>query len=274
MDLDEDTTPERHSKRNQLKLLVITELSCRCCLKICTQKDSDASDEAKRFQLSTGFEISDQDIPKKICRKCVNDLTHVRRFQNRCRRTQAKLAELATIPTQEPDSLVEIGDLLGSEIKVEPVEYRDHSPEIPPSTKKSRKREATTEHSPENFCCEQCGMVLRMTSYKQHLARHLNNDLSGERYFCDLCLQNGRTHPGFACKERIRDHMKGCHIRSQKLRPCEHCGKVYNTWAKWKRHVTVNHGPPEDLKHACAMCPKRFFTKAKLTIHQRSHTGH
>lgn len=71
-----------------------SELSCRLCLTPCHEIDENISAYAELYSQTTEFAIYANDVPKKICPACKDELLAASSFRQKCKTTEAQLAML------------------------------------------------------------------------------------------------------------------------------------------------------------------------------------
>ncbi|XP_063705510.1 zinc finger protein 98-like [Culicoides brevitarsis] len=75
---------------------LLSARNCRICLSQCETRDLDISEFATKYINCTGFQITEKDIPKKICSTCTSELIQASNFQAKCQETEKILVNLET----------------------------------------------------------------------------------------------------------------------------------------------------------------------------------
>ncbi|XP_018565949.1 zinc finger protein 585A-like [Anoplophora glabripennis] len=125
-----------------------------------------------------------------------------------------------------------------------------------------------TDPSLWKYTCQYCNKRFpQKSNHDQHLRRHI-----GEKNFiCPLCKKP------FASKSEMQEHVSyHSNVRAYK---CTTCGKEYRKKHTYEVHLAKVHGignvkiPVREKKHACHICPSRFYDKLKLARHLCTHSG-
>ncbi|KAJ8951152.1 hypothetical protein NQ318_021596 [Aromia moschata] len=125
-----------------------------------------------------------------------------------------------------------------------------------------------TDPSLWKYVCHICNKRFpQKSNHDQHVRRHI-----GEKNFiCPLCKKP------FTSKSEMQEHVSyHSNFRAYK---CEYCGKEYRKKHTYDVHLTKIHGvgntkiPIREKKHACHICPSRFYDKLKLARHLCIHSG-
>ncbi|KAJ8928891.1 hypothetical protein NQ314_018462 [Rhamnusium bicolor] len=119
-----------------------------------------------------------------------------------------------------------------------------------------------TDPSLWKYVCHICNKRFpQKSNHDQHIRRHI-----GEKNFiCPLCKKP------FASKSEMQEHVSfHSNVRAYK---CDHCGKEYRKKHTYDVHLAKVHGvgntriPVREKKHACHICPSRFYDRLKLARH-------
>jgi len=122
----------------------------------------------------------------------------------------------------------------------------------------ARCHEAT--HFPKSVPCTMCPRMFRT---KWNMLDHLNTHTGAMPYKCKTCGMGFHNRSAF-CKHRRNK----CQKVTPKKHLCPECGKYYT---ELSGHIKAVHLRIHRFK--CDFCEKTFFSKDKLTLHTRVHTG-
>ena len=152
---------------------------------------------------------------------------------------------LMTAPTV-PDELVALGPYTQvTPAPVVPVPTPAHAPEPPTQSTQSSSTQAVS--SDDDGGGEE--------QPKQKKRRRVS---SGHTYQCAEC-----THPPFAKKHDLDDHLKGMHRET----PYSCCGHTYIYKKGYLRHMREDHAGSEGYKLSCSECGEGFRYSHRLADH-------
>lgn len=270
----------------------LAENFCRVCLTICQEMDSDFEQIANTFEKMTGIQANLNDVPKKICDCCMNNLMHFQEFCERCEETEKILEKYriwhiencevkVVIKTEDVcDAEKMMPDMLDATYGIECNNKKEQNRRKRPGKKlkeitikkiKELKKEEE-HHSPietnrknaaRTLCCELCGKKIHSNSLKQHMRIHESKQYP-ETFYCDLCP--------FTCrlKDRIRFHMRQKHLKLVRYN-CKYCDRSYQDFVSLKFHTSNTH--TKEFSHICDVCGKGYISKSRLENHAAKHSG-
>lgn len=96
-----------------------SKINCRICLKQCSYSSRDMQEYSEMYSNCTGFMIEDDDIPKKICDMCHNELQLVKKFIDKCSETEEQLRNFDKVQKKYEDSGDEIESIGEPEVVFE-----------------------------------------------------------------------------------------------------------------------------------------------------------
>ena len=121
------------------------------------------------------------------------------------------------------------------------------------------------ERETNDWLCKVCFKIfaLKKTCKKHLLLLHK----LGTALTCEVC------HKSFEGNSSLNEHKKS---HTNTCIVCDLCGTAVSTERYLKRHRLQIHASEEEknraLKYACTLCPKRFYTKHKLVVHEYIHS--
>lgn len=110
----------------------------------------------------------------------------------------------------------------------------------------------------QGYQCEMCGVI---SSSKELLAHHVQNECSEFR--CKHCMLvfNNRTH--------LSEHMETAH--GQVIAAfCNECGKSFKSKSGYYIHKNIHHNLVKTCPQ-CQVCGKYFGSPSRLLVHQKTH---
>lgn len=147
----------------------LTALSCRICLQACSNENVDMALLSHVYRTVIGFEIGLEDIPKKLCRSCLDRLGEGLGFLQLCIITETKLAASALC---SPESLRVIAQKAVANLTPEEFKRRARkvTKKVGPRILKIKKRATTT--GLERFKCQLCPIECsKASALKSHIFR-------------------------------------------------------------------------------------------------------
>ncbi|KAG4066089.1 hypothetical protein HA402_001336 [Bradysia odoriphaga] len=145
-------------------------------------------------------------------------------------------------------------------------------------------------HGPKNYKCELCSKTFWQ---KDSLNYHLKKHIGDKKFKCEFCpmkflvayqlVCHRRKHTGsrpYICS-KCGNSFKTCgtlqeHLRrhsDERLFVCDYakCSKSFKNKGGLARHRRRHRADKNTI--ACTECPKKFFCRNRLKIHQRIHRG-
>ncbi|KAG4074145.1 hypothetical protein HA402_014350 [Bradysia odoriphaga] len=239
-------------------------------------------------------------LPQKICERCIETINSMLVFQSKCKRTNEELHKMiGKVP--RTGNVIEISDdsdedEVGAESlsdQIDEDKYKFENPiagQISDNNQRAVKETKDFEiklSSPKKVACHICGKLYLPNKLKYHLNEHTGlkpfecdepdctskfsapHYLSRHKRFChsqtpllhcDVC---GR---GFKVKVGLDMH-RSYHFDPNL--PCKICEKLFRNKQALKKHMLVHS---QDRKYKCETCRKAFQTRYTLRIHKRIHT--
>jgi len=112
--------------------------------------------------------------------------------------------------------------------------------------------------------CDVCGK--QFASRRLVLQHRRAHFASERRYVCHFC------GIAYLHKYQLRDHMM-THLDLRTFQ-CEVCAETFSHPANLRHHYKRHHlAAPEEKRHKCPYCPKRFQAPASVRRHLVTHTG-
>lgn len=269
----------------------ISELSCRLCLRQCSDQSSLTNEFIEDYENFTGYSFQESDIPKRICRLCSGQLIFCASFRKKCEEVEEFLRKLvheydgsnihedvlkSNWTEEEIIEEVELVNEEGSQYQnLEEVEYLvEDFEQIPvvltsPAKKFSRPSEKYTSsiiNGRRTYFCEHCDYsAITSTSMKHHRqTKHLQDF---KPYFCDIC-NNGFPYKN---KDYLRRHMVQQHIQNKSYLTCEDCGRQFIEYSRLHYHKLRVHVDRSEWRFQCQYCMKKFYINKQYQNHLKMH---
>jgi len=113
--------------------------------------------------------------------------------------------------------------------------------------------------------CEKCGLKFAIEIL---LRAHIRKEHQVGRHMCKHCEQRFQHRSAWLRHEAT--HQK---IPEEEKHHCEFCDKKFTSKYNVKAHLKNMHDTTGKYhKHTCSTCDKRFVYKANLDVHKRVHT--
>lgn len=153
-------------------------------------------------------------------------------------------------------------------------------------SKECLKAHVSYKHQAKKYICEKCSMAFRFPYFlKQHDCDGTLSPTVATK--CDLCDTK------FLSREEATEHYKNVHdqelpeyfsmkrrgARKNDPQACPECNEMFSGLVYLHQHYTTTHGgvlPSMQgrLSFMCEFCPKVYFNKSRLKVHQRTaHLG-
>lgn len=223
-------------------VIQISEKSCRICLCTCKDIDLDVIQFTSMYYNSTGYQIVDSDIPKKICLGCTKELINTWNFRGKCEKTEGFLMNLV-------DQLVEnVDEESIEEVSKEMVE-EELELQVP----------TEVEENPENDVDLRTETV-ENTEYDAEYLVDVNYDLINESFQDDAGSSIESLPECSDTEEYERPFKISCDFCDFSI---PHMSKImYLT-----KHITKSH-KISDALIKCDDCGSKFLAKGLLDLHK------
>lgn len=128
-------------------------------------------------------------------------------------------------------------------------------------------------HNKITIQCPYCQTKVK-NRIDQHIGRKHSDKKAPKQYFCneDNCKYVGDT-PEKVKSHKLHSHQIGdlIEIECQHLIDGIECGKIFNSHSNYTSHEEQVHFKIKNF--SCDSCPSKFYDKADLLKHIRTHTG-
>lgn len=247
---------------------VISDRNCRVCLSQCETRDLDVAQFASKYLVCTGFDINENDIPKKICSTCTSELISASNFQAKCEETEAILENLQL---EKMNHTTEALDMSFGEVENVLFEVKDVSATLSHEISQDctdiineRTNDDTEEYEQKlrlncDFCEFEVGSCKRIYHLKTHVKK-CHADLVTELK-CSRCTMT------FQLQSLLDFHMKEYHNENgiKDHFTCTFCSLYSLRSETIQSHVLSRH--KDAPLFTCIICQKHFRTMDHLRLH-------
>lgn len=242
----------------------VTRNSCRVCL-AANQENDYTVEDVTNYRNTTGFEISPEDLPRKICKNCCFTLQNFSQFKDDCKLVEERLQCVAEIK-EEPDFEV-FTEAFEEVFKSEADEEEEEALEVKHKIKKERKIKSTnSDTSGRPFQCDMCD---RAYLSKCSLRKHRNYKHRGKVALleCFYCVE---VFDGGAARKAHIDEVHKNRDKNQSF-VCPYCGKLFKSKEYLKRHQENTH---EDALFYCDLCDCKQAIRGKVRLYEHMRYRH
>ncbi|XP_067636667.1 zinc finger protein 345-like isoform X1 [Eurosta solidaginis] len=230
-------------------------------------------------------QLSDE-LPKKICCKCLHQLISVYRFQKLCLQSDHKMRELVSKKWNDLNM-----SMMEAAIKVEVLPNGTDSYPLRSCQAKCTAQNSTL--SETETALEAIESESAQWSTAEHLLKNeqLLDDCENSQDELSEFIKNepieddeentecsDTIHSTFVTKAEFTTEEQKVTVPYKNTRdknyqyqyPCDICGRFFKTKLLLKRHKRIHS---DEKPHKCDFCEKRFVQTANLREHMRTHTG-
>ncbi|XP_067629756.1 zinc finger protein 429-like isoform X2 [Eurosta solidaginis] len=199
------------------------------------------------------------ELPKKICCKCLHQLISVYRFQKLCVQSDHKMREMVSKKWDDLNmSMMDVA--IEDETALEGKQQ---------AIKSESAQWSTAEHLLKNELlldyCENSQDELSEFIKNDPIEDEENTEYSDTIYSITFVTEEEFTTE----EQKVTVPYKNIRNKN-KQDPCDVCGKHFKTPSETIRHKLTHS---DEKPHKCDFCEKRFTEASKLRQHKRTHTG-
>lgn len=207
--------------------------------------------------------VAEDILPKKICKKCLADLTFVYDFIKKCQKVQKILRYAVNCEQNIEEIKVREHDLLTetiAEIEAMCSESNDEEEieEVP-----DEKEIEEADLSSLGFVAEIDCSTVKEEEGKGEEEKEITKP------YCNSCDMTFKTIDGFRGHTKSRKHLKSLQQLTNDYK-CSECSKECGSRYKLIEHMRTHTC---ERPYSCQLCPATFTIIANLRRHQIVHTG-